>query len=253
MIAYYSWMYNQPTGRAIIQVAEDSKENVILLLPGANHSLTDESVNHGISQFSQGDFLVLQNEVGLDQTLHALSKGRSRGLVIALSLAPCPSNSLTITQMDLSKNVDILFLNETEADMLIKLLGFDTQDMTLDQGTRLMNLLDGVSVLILTLGAQGCLLYFRGAGSNVEKHSFSALDNVKVLDSTGAGDTFAGYFVGLLATRMDATGAQIRNVPLEILQDCVRLAITASGMACEEKGALASIPTLEAVRARSLL
>lgn len=237
------------TGRAIIQVAEDSKENVILLHPGANHSLSDEHVIEAIDRFSQGDFLVLQNEIGLDQTLKALSKGRSKGLITALSLAPCPSNPLTVSQLDLSRNVDILFLNETEADMLITSLG--VQDPSLDKGARLMKLLEGISVLLLTLGAQGCILYSRGAASAVQKHDFPALKNVKVLDSTGAGDTFAGYFVGLLAKRMDHD-SKIQKVALEILQDIVQMAITASGMACEAKGALASIPSLEAVQARRL-
>lgn len=81
---------------------------------------------------------------------------------------------------------------------------------------------------MLTLGADGAW------AARGDERFFAAAKEVAVVDTTGAGDTFTGYFLAALSEGRD-------------LQGCLDLASAASAIAITRPGAAQSIPTRDEV------
>ena len=79
---------------------------------------------------------------------------------------------------------DGLFINETDYERLFKVSQKDPVETILDNGGEFV---------IVTSGSKGSTLYLKD-----RKIFRPALSNLKVLDSTGAGDAFAGCFIASL-------------------------------------------------------
>ena len=84
------------------------------------------------------------------------------------------------------------------------------------------------SKVVLTLGDKGCMYKDKEQFIQVEANK------VDVVDTTGAGDTFCGYFLASLIN-----GRKV--------EDSLVIANRASSIACTIKGASNSIPLLEDV------
>lgn len=91
--------------------------------------------------------------------------------------------------------IDILFLNEDEARML-------TGSTEPDEGARRLREA-GASLIVLKLGARGCIVY-EGAA----RHELPAF-TVEAIDTTGAGDCFAGGFLAALQRGFSAEQAGV--------------------------------------------
>ena len=79
----------EPTGHAIIQVA-DGGQNSIVLFPGANRTITKREIMETIAHFNGGDILLLQNEVN---AIPAMMKAAHKsGLKIWFNPAPFDSS-----------------------------------------------------------------------------------------------------------------------------------------------------------------
>ena len=87
------------------------------------------------------------------------------------------------------------------------------------------------TALVLTLGSHGSI--YRDGTVSVDQAPYDA----KPVDTTGAGDTFTGYFAAAISRG---------RAPAEAM----RYASAASAMATETMGAANSIPTLAEVEAR---
>lgn len=205
---------DEKTGHAIIQV-EQSGENCILLFAGANHLVSTDFIDTVLNDFEKGDLLVLQNEIS--NLPYLVNKAYEKGMKIILN--PSPYNEV-IGQIDLNK-LYCLILNEVESECIsgVKQDGFN--NWAADNYPNL--------VFMLTLGKKGCR-YIKG--STVFEQGIFKVDTV---DTTGAGDTFTGYFVAGLANGYD--------VP-----DILRVASAASALAVSKKGAAPSIPTADKVK-----
>ena len=98
-----------------------------------------------------------------------------------------------------------------------------------------------VKLVFVTCGADGC--YFKNA---VACGKVPALSDVKVVDTTGAGDIFGGSAVWKLLQLGKApetlTEAELREV--------VTFACTAAGLSTTRPGGISSIPTYEEVTAK---
>ena len=198
------------TGQAIIQV-DDNGQNSILIFKGANALVTTDYIDTVLKNFDNGDFIIIQNEIS--NLLYLIKSAKEKGLNIILNPSPFDD---TIKQIDLS-DLYCLILNEVEATQF-----FDTDTPT--------EFLDKVKKeypnlkVMLTLGKKGCEYHYKDC---IEK--FGIFD-VKVVDTTAAGDTFAGYFVSGI----------YNNNPIP---DILRKASAASSIAVSKKGASSSIPT----------
>lgn len=198
------------TGNAIIQV-DDSGQNCIVLFSGANrcvdHALADDILSH----FSEGDIMVLQNEISsLD---YIIDKAYDRGITIALNPSPFDDH---LKACDMSK-ISYFFVNEIEGEQLT---GFkDPDDILADMKKRFPK-----AHVVLTLGSDGSR--YSGPDGDFSQSIFP----VTAVDTTAAGDTFSGYFLAGVNNKLPK-------------QDCLRQAAAASAIAVTRKGAGASIPT----------
>ncbi len=152
------------------------------------------------------EFLFLAN-MGPDVQLATFAKARAKR-VWADTM-----NLWIDTQPDILRKVlkglEGLFLNEEEA------LQF-TQTSALEDAGRAL-LAEGPQVVIIKQGAKGALLCsnLEVRGRNVLKQeSFPAYPSSSVVDPTGAGDSFAGGFLGFLAehANLSAAGNQINDM-----------------------------------------
>lgn len=197
------------SGHAVIQV-EDSGQNAILLFGGANQMMSSGFIDEVLSGFGRGDVLLLQNEInGLGEIVE---KAYGRGMRIALNPSPYNQN---LASVDMNK-IAIFLLNEVEGEQMT---GEKEPAAVLEK----LQALYPDAEVVLTLGEAGAVY---GCGQRVYRQDAFA---VEAVDTTGAGDTFTGYF---LASLMEG-----QDVPA-----CLELAAKAAAIAVTRKGAAPSIP-----------
>lgn len=199
------------TGHAIINV-DASGENTIVLYRGANYALTVAQLEDALRDAGSGDMLVMQNETSLQA--EAAQIARAKGMTVLYSAAPFDVTAVRAVL----PYVTILALNAVEAEQLCTAL-----DISLDE-------LDVPEVLV-TRGADGAEWRPRGG-----RRAFVPALKVEVADTTGAGDTFAGYFAAARDGGMTAEQA------LELASAAVALKVT-------RRGTADAIPTLAEVKA----
>jgi ribokinase len=211
-----------PTGRAIIQV-DGEGQNCIILLAGANDDISEADIDAFLAGWGEGDSLLLQNETS--GTGYILAEAARRGLKVFFNPSPVKEN---LADLPLRK-VDWLLLNEVEGAALAGLASFGAPAPI--GGYAPDAILSGLrsrfprANLVLTLGAEGV----RYAGADGSSLSLPA-EKVEVVDTTGAGDTFTGFFIaGLL--RGDTVEAALRD------------AVRAASVCVMRPGAAESIPT----------
>lgn len=207
------------TGHAVIQVGGDG-QNCIIIHGGANREITRGYAADVLSRFSEGDYLVAQNEInGLGGILEG---AHARGMRIALNPSPMDP---AVHALPLHL-VDIFLLNELEGGAIS---GEDQPEAMAD---RLLERYPH-SRIVITLGKSGVLYKDR------ENRFTHGIYRTPVVDTTAAGDTFTGYFI--------ARAAQGDPVP-----EALRLASLASSLAVSVKGAAVSIPSMDAVKSCNL-
>lgn len=199
------------TGNAIIQV-DDKGENSIVLYKGANFDNDKKFIDEVLKDFSKDDILLLQNEISSMKYL--IDKAYEKGMKIVLNPSPITDE---IKEFDFNK-IDLLLVNEIEAkDIANK----DNIDESINY---FMATYPNIN-LIVTLGSKGSIF--------VNKNEKIKQEGIKVesVDSTGAGDTFTGFFVSYFY--------QGKNV-----RDCLKFASLASALSVTKSGASISIPSL---------
>ncbi|MCI9610063.1 MAG: ribokinase [Oscillibacter sp.] len=195
-----------PTGHAVIQV-DGSGQNCILICAGANAAVSPEQAGRTLEHFSAGDVLLLQNEISENDCIARQAK--ARGMELWLNPSPVTAELL---EGDAVKLADWLVLNELE---LAALTG--TEDTA--QGVSQFMERSPEKKLVLTLGREGSL--FAGNGVLLRQAAFP----VTAVDTTGAGDTYLGYF---LASFLE-TGSP--SAALKRAAKAAALAVTRSGAA----------------------
>ena len=164
-----------PSGHAIIEV--DSKgENSILLYGGANQKNNADSISRVFEHISEGEFVLMQNEInGIPQIIEQGNKVKCQ---VVFNPAPM---STEVMNYPLQK-VDYFILNQSEAEAMT---GNDDPDGMLRQLQRQFP----HSKTVLTLGPRGAIY------KDVKQQIPIDAIPTDALDTTGAGDTFTGYFL----------------------------------------------------------
>jgi ribokinase len=194
----------RPTGCATITI-DAAGENQIAVSPGANLAVMAGQVPDRL--LGPETVLVLQREVSMPENAALIRRARERDACIVFSLAPAgPIDPVRFY------DIDILIANEGEAKTL---------DPRTAGGLR--------RALVVTRGSAGAIAYLAD-GSTV---AVPALEIVPV-DTTGAGDTFAG----VLAAGLD------QGLPLDA---ALRRASAAAALACLAIGAQPAMPDRAAI------
>lgn len=178
------------TGTAAILVNERGENEIVVAL-GANNALSSGDIQDQL--IIDAKILVTQLECNLEATMHALKLGRNNGIKTLLNPAPMRNDF----SLDILQWVDILIPNETEFAHLARLRFPDIHGDFSEDSIAELSQSDlhslcrkfGVSTFIITLGSQGCFI------STPDKFfTVPSISGIKVVDTTGAGDTFVGGF-----------------------------------------------------------
>lgn len=205
-----------PSGHAIIQRQPDGG-NCILLFGGSNQEITRGMADEVLEHFGKGDYLLLQNEIS--EVGYIMKRAAEKGMRIVLNPSPMDEK---IGKLPL-ENVDYFLLNEVEAESLCG-EGANRPEAMMEKLTKGFP----KAKIVLTLGSQGSL-YWDG-----EKMIKQPCYKVKAVDTTAAGDTFTGFFIGGLSQGMEGVKA-------------LDWAARAAAVAVSRAGAATSIPSKEEV------
>jgi ribokinase len=156
----------QATGQAWITVEEDSAENVVVVVPGANWAVGDGTPLD--LPVGPGDVLLVQLELPVGVVAEAAQRAVMSGARVVLNAAPYSPLPLELAEL-----ADPVVVNEHEA-----LLMADSEAVPR-------------SVLV-TFGAAGC-------SWDGEQFAAVAVPGDEVVDTTGAGDAFCGALAAALA------------------------------------------------------
>lgn len=170
-----------PTGHAIINV-DPKGENAIVIFSAANIAQEQRLVEEALLTGSEGDTFICQNETNL--TTFAAETARVIGMRVVYSAAPFDADAV----QEMLPFVDLLALNEVEAQQLADSLGVTPENLPVAQ-------------VLITKGSKGAT--YRSAGVVLDVPGFP----VDSVDTTGAGDTYLGFFVAGLDLGMDVKSA----------------------------------------------
>ncbi|GAA5917506.1 hypothetical protein JCM6882_005495 [Rhodosporidiobolus microsporus] len=238
-----------PTGRAIIQLSTSTADNSIVLFPGSNFTLSSAPFPSSSDLSSRGyTHLLLQNEIPLQETTCALTLAKQGGLTTIFNPSPMlPREELEAFPW---AHVDWLLINEGEGETLLAALSPAEAAGAAPSPEDLLKqlrgtVLGGLTGIIMTRGAQGVCASLKGSEKVVAVGAGKV--EGKVVDTTGAGDCFTGFFATLLSTLPPTS-----TVPLtpSKLNQILTIACQAAAMCCEKNGAMESVPTLAEVKAR---
>lgn len=166
----------EPTGLAVV-VRDEAGQNVIVVAPGANMTLTPDVVEHALSDLTASDVVVLQCEIARPAIEEAIRRAASAGAMVLLNLAP----PLDLDPV-LLESLDLLIVNESEARALLP-AQHDGEPVDLAREVRRI----AGCATIVTLGDQGAVI----SSAEVAQH-VPATPVSDVRDSTGAGDVYVG-------------------------------------------------------------
>lgn len=194
-----------PSGAAVILVDRHTGENVIVVAPGANAHLTLDS-QHVRDIVAGCDVLLLQLEIPVDTALAAARQARAAGATVMLNASPAGADPQALSE--LAEVTDVVVVNESEA----------------------ANWTWPVPHLVITRGAQGAS--YRAGNEQFDV----AAPAVEAIDTTGAGDVFAGVLAAGWTLADDRTH-----------RHALRRACAAGALATLAGGAGDCAPTNEAI------
>ena len=196
------------TGHANVFL-DPSGENAIVLHAGANHELTENQIAEALSLSSTGDIFLLQNETNMQTEAAKLAS--SLGLYVVYAAAPFDAQSVK----GVLPYVNCLIMNEIEAQQLTQALGQELGAL-------------GPELIVVTLGSKGSKTIEKATGKITHIDPIA----VKAIDTTGAGDTYTGYFVAGLDRGFS-------------VQHSARLATQAAALMVTKEGTADVIPDLK--------
>jgi len=211
------------TGMAVIML-DNLKENSIVVCPGANHAIQFADIKQSLDALPCLKLIVLQLEIPMDCVTETIKYAAKRNVKVFLDPAPVPSSGLPEEVYPL---LDYISPNSIEAEMLsgIKVVNADSA-----RNAAKKFLDKGVKNVIIKLGESGVY-----AVNKDEEIMFPAF-KVDVVDTTAAGDTFAGAFCS-------------RLIKGDSFSDSIYYANAAAALSVTKKGAQQSMPQDKEVEA----
>lgn len=203
-----------PSGVALINV-DDNGENCIVVASGANAALMKEDIETAKEKITSASIVLMQLETPISTIEYVAALAKANGVKVVLN--PAPATQLSD---ELLQNVNIITPNQHEAGMLT-----NTEVNDIDSAKHAAKILHnkGVDIVIITLAADGALLYERDFFTEI------AAPVVKAVDTTAAGDVFNGALVVALSEGMN-------------IKHAVEYACNAAAISVTRLGAQASAP-----------
>ena len=218
-VAGVSIIEGKHSGVAVINI-DDHAQNQIIQVHGANANAENELAMQLMEETPSLKYLLIQLEIPISVSASLAKKAKLKGGTVILD--PGPTRPITD---DLLQSVDVITPNETEAEYLT---GIEVKDV--ESGFSAAHKISsmGIQHVIVKMGAQGALYVGKNCGFHVPAIK------VNPLDSVAAGDAFNGAL----------TFAMFNGWALE---DSLRWAVCAGGIATTRSGAQDSMPTRDEV------
>lgn len=164
---------------------DSSGQNRIIVVKGANDTLSPEDVDAAAPLLRKADTIVLQFEIPLRTVYHTVKFARANGIRCIVN--PAPAQPIDLKEVGAA---DYFIPNESEAEAII---GMPVH--TIDEAKKCAEFLlrQGLRKVVITLGERGCLV----AGS--DSMELIPAFQVQAVDTTGAGDAFIGSFAVFLS------------------------------------------------------
>lgn len=215
-------------GHITLEVTEHSAQNRIIVIPGANRTLTVDEVSWIQDEISTYDMVLLQLEVPTEVNRAVARWASEAGVPVMLNPAPA-----TDLDDELLRFVTYLTPNEQEASVETGL------PLSADENGPLREDLQKIAAALWEKGVENVIITLGGSGSAVVRedgiHYISSVHMDHVADPTAAGDSFVG------ALSVGLTVGLSQDEALAFASHTA--AITVSRM-----GAMPSLPTLAEVQ-----
>lgn len=195
-----SRIYEDPeesSGTATIVVDEKTRENAIIVVQGACGNLTVAEVEAAGDEIATSDVFLTQLELPIPTTIRGIEIAHEAGVPVILNPAP----AIPVPK-EIFKKVAYLTPNETEALGLLGEKSIGEPDDVEKVADRLIAL--GVLNVVLTLGENGAFV----KGPSVSRH-IPAFHCGPIVETTGAGDAFAGGLAVALAEKKSLEAATV--------------------------------------------
>jgi ribokinase len=187
-IAQIEQIPQQSTGIAMISVDPDG-DNSIVVAPGANQLFTPMDVRQGEDLIKHAKLLMVQLEIPMETVMEAVKLAKQYNVPVLLDPAPAQLLSDELLAM-----VDYIVPNESE---IAELTGIEVSDeeSAIIAAKELLG--KGVTTVFAKLGDKGVVVV------NANRTFFIDAYKVITVDSTAAGDAFAGAVGAALVSGKD--------------------------------------------------
>jgi ribokinase len=215
---------NSYTGAACIFVEAESGNNAIIVTPGVAGQIDNSDIDRNAELIADADIFITQLEQPLGAAMHGLELARKNGVLTLLN--PAPAAKLPDGMLALC---DYVTPNETEAEGLtgVKVTSVESAN----EAAKALRAA-GAGAAIITLGENGALYHDADTTIHVP-----VMPSGKVIETTGAGDSFNGSFAAAIAEGMTAVEA-------------VKFGCAAAGISVTRAGAADSMPSRAEIDAR---
>ena len=219
VVEHVQCVHSCSSGLAVIGV-EDSGQNCITIIAGANGRLSPADVGQYESVIASARVVLLQLEIPLESVTTAAQLARRHGVLTILDPAPAAPLPRELFA------VDLISPNQTEAEQLT---GIPVNDIASAQRAARELLVRGSTSAVIKLGEQGAFWLDRQ-----QRSGYVPATPVTVLDTTAAGDAFTAALGLALAEGQE-------------LPQAVRFGCAAGTLATTRMGAQQSMPDRQAV------
>lgn len=217
---YINTCKGQNTGTAIIEIDKTDAQNRILIIRGANLSLSENDVLLAEKDFSDCDVVLTQLETNDEPIITAAALAKKYNKPFVLNPAPyraIPKSVLEVT--------DYITPNETEAEMLT---GIHIESVEDAKKAAEILLSFGIKNVIITLGIKG--VFYTDGKKSIKLDGI----RVKAVETTGAGDAFNGGFATAIGEGMD-------------IENALKFANCTAALSVTRLGAAQSMPVREEI------
>lgn len=212
------------SGVAVIFVDQDSGENRIMVYAGANGEWTEADLT---DELFDTDMLIFQNEIPIDVVYKAIEKADSKKVQVVYN--PSPVDERGPIPASVLSSIDYLIVNVTEATLIsgVQINEEAPKEEIKKQADEAAQALFKMGIkqaVVVTLGGNGVIYKTKDDAGHVPSTKVE-----KIVDTTGAGDTFLGGFATCIV--------QGKSVP-----DAIAFGSKAGGVAVTRRGAAEGIP-----------
>jgi fructokinase len=228
-----------PTTLAFVHLSPDGERSFSFYRnPGADMMLEAKEIQEEIikeSNILHFGSISLTDEPARSATFEAIRIAKENGLIISYdpNLRPLLWKSMNHAKKEIKgclKYADILKISEEE-------LEFITDESDLKKGTNILEQL-GISLIFVTRGPKGT--YYRYAGKTGSINTY----DIKVVDTTGAGDAFLG---AALYKLKDLKLSSLKSLTIEKVEEIIDFANAAGALTTTGKGAIPSVPSMSEI------